>query len=304
MDRLAELEAFIAVAEARSFARAAAHLRVSPASVTTRIAQLEARLGVRLLNRTTRRVDLTEQGRGYMVHARAVLDAFAAAESSVKPSGRGIVGRVRIDAPASVGRAFIVPALARFRRAYPEISVELSLGDRGTVFRADGFDILLRVGHAPVSNAVVERLGDTRLLCFAAPAYLAEHGVPVTPADLHGHRCIVYSSTDASGDNCWQFLDRGKPCMVRPPASLIFNDGTAITEAALAGLGIARNLEMLVRPYVDGGQLVPVLEGLTPAALPVVLTSSIDRHALPYVAAAFAFMTREIDWGLSEPAAG
>lgn len=297
MDRLTAMEAFVAVAELGSFTRAAARMRMSAAMMTLHIARLEERLGVRLFNRTTRRVDLTEDGRNLLDRARAALHAFALAENALKP-GSGLTGRVRIDAPASVGHAFVVPALEAFHRLHPDIVIDLSLGDRGTVFRADGFDILLRVGEAPLSGWITVPLGKTRLVCLAAPDYLERQGTPATPEELNDHRCILYASVEAPGGSPWDFLQNGKRLRIRPPAAFTFNDGAAIMAMTRAGLGIAQNLEMLAHGELQSGQLQPVLEAWTAQALPVSLMSAQDRYALPYVRAAMDFLAERIDWRL------
>ena len=297
MDRLTAMEAFVAVAEMGSFTRAAARMRMSAAMMTLHIARLEERLGVRLFHRTTRRVDLTEDGRQLLDRARAALNAFNVAETAFRP-GAGLTGRVRIDAPASVGQAFIVPAIKDFHRLHPNIVVDLSLGDRGTVFRADGFDILVRVGEAPLSGWVTVTLGETRLLWLASPDYLAQHEAPVEPEDLNDHRCIVYASIEAPGGIPWAFMRNGKRSRIRPPAAFSFNDGSAIMAASRAGLGIAQNLEMLAKDDLRSGALVPVLEAWTAPPQPVVLMSARDRYALPHVRAVMDFLAERIDWGL------
>src|SRR6218665_4097403 len=140
LDRLTAMEAFVAVAEAGSFTRAASELRMSTPMVTLHVRRLEEHLCARLFNRSTRRGDLTVEGQHFLAYAHAALDAVATAERTLRPGG-GIVGRVRLDAPASMGQAFIVPALADFQRTHPHITLDLTLGDRGTALRTDGFDI-------------------------------------------------------------------------------------------------------------------------------------------------------------------
>ena len=297
MDRLTAMEAFVAVAELGSFSRAAARMRMSAAMMTLHVARMEEKLGVRLFNRTTRRVDLTEDGRQLLDHARAALHAFTLAENALKPGG-GLTGRVRIDAPASIGHAFIVPALESFHRLYPDIVVDLSLGDRGTVFRADGFDILLRVGEAPLSGWITVPLGTTRLVCLASPDYLGRHGTPATPEDLNEHRCILYASVEGAGGNPWSFTQNGRRVRIRPPAAFTFNDGAAIMATTCAGLGIAQNLEMLAHEELRTGRLRPLLQDWTTASLQVVLMSAKDRYALPYVRATMDFLAERMDWRL------
>jgi LysR family transcriptional regulator, regulator for bpeEF and oprC len=297
MDRLTAMEAFVAVAEMNSFTRAAARMRISTAMMTLHISRLEEHLGVRLFNRTTRRVDLTEDGRHLLGHARAALEAYSAAERALHP-GQGLAGRVRLDVPASVGHAFVVPALAEFHKQYPDIVLDLTLGDRGTFFRLDGFDIVLRIGDIPPSGWLSVPLGTTRLVHLASPDYAARHGLPRVAEDLNHHRCIVYASVEAPGGNPWTIALGDKPIRLRPPVAFSFNDGAAIMAAARAGLGIAQNLEMLARRDLEEGTLVPVLPELVSPPMPVVLMGGKDRLALPHVRAVLNFLTERIAWGL------
>jgi len=297
MDRLTSMEAFVAVGEAGSFTRAAVRMRLSTPMVTLHVRRLEEHLGVRLFNRSTRRVDLTEEGRQFLSYARATLDAYATAEMALRP-GAGIAGRVRLDVPASIGHSFIVPALGAFQRVNPRITLDLSLGDRGTFFRVDGFDLVIRTGEAPPSGWKTFLLGTTRLICVASPDYLERHGAPSGPDDLAEHRCILYASVEAPGGNPWQFGHQGKKIRVRPPAAFTFNDGAAILAAAREGLGIAQNLAMLAQEDLRAGRLVEILPDFIGSTLSVVLMGAPDRIALPHVQAALSFLTQRIDWNL------
>lgn len=297
MDRLTAMEAFVAVAETGSFTRAAARMRLSAAMMTVHISRLEERLGVRLFNRTTRRVDLTAEGRQLLDHARAVIESFSAAERSTRPGG-ALSGRVRLDVPASVGHAFIIPALTEFRQIHPDIVLDLTLGDRGTFFRVDGFDLVMRIGEAPLSGWQTHTLGTTRIISLAAPSYVRERGVPARPDDVAQHRCLLYASVEAPGGNAWTFLDNGKRIRIRPPASFTFNDGGAIMGAARAGLGIAHNLEMLARRDIAAGTLIPVLSEFVAPPLSVVLMAARARLQLPHVRAVRDFLAERIDWDL------
>ena len=297
MDRLTALEAFIAVAEENAFSRAATRMRISAAMMTLHISRLEERLGVRLFNRTTRRVDLTEDGRSLLAHARAVIEAYSATERALDPH-RGLSGRVRLDVPAAVGHAFVVPALAAFHERYPNIVLDLTLGDRGTIFRLDGFDIILRIGDIPPAGWLSVTIGKTRLIRLASPDYASRHGLPASSEEIHRHRCIVYASVEAPGGNPWTFSVGGRTLRLHPPAAFSFNDGAAIMAAARAGLGIAQNLEMLACRDLDEGKLLAVLPELASTSKPVVLMGAEDRLALPYVHAVLEFLTEQIDWGL------
>lgn len=300
MDRLTAMEAFVAVAEAGSFTRAGLKLRLSTPMVTLHIQRLEEHLAVRLFNRSTRRVDLTEEGRQFLSYARATLDAYAAAERALAP-GAGIAGRVRLDAPASMGHAFIMPALPEFHRIHPDITLDLSLGDRGTFFRVDSFDLVLRAGDPPLTGWQAHSLGSTRLICVASPAYVAKHGTPARPDDLEAHRCILYASVEEPGGNPWTMTAQARKVRVRPPTAFTFNDGAAILAAARAGLGIAQTLEMLALEDIRTGRLVQILPDQTQTRLSVVLMGAPDRIALPHVNAALTFLTDQVPWSLDPP---
>ncbi len=298
MDRLAAMQAFLAVAEMGSFTRAALRLCISTPMVTLHVRRLEEHLGARLFNRSTRRVSLTVEGRHYLGYAQAALDAVAAADMALRP-GAGMTGRVRVDAPASMGMAFIVPALAEFQRLHPGIILDLTLGDRGTFFRVDGFDLVIRAGEAPPTGWTTVTLGMTRLICLASPGYIARHGRPADADDLTRHRAIAYASVEAPGGNPWRLRQAGRSIGVRPQTAFTFNDGAAILSATLAGLGIGQTLEMLTHDHVDDGRLVPLLSEDNWPRLPVVLMGAPDRVALPHVQAALTFLTDRIDWRLA-----
>lgn len=295
MDRLTGLEVFAAIVDNGGFARAAQALRMSPAMVSTHLARLEARLGVPLLIRTTRRIELTQRGQQLLRETRHILAALTAAEDAAKGSTTP-AGHVRIDAPAAIGMAFIVPALKAFRLAYPQITLDLSLGDRGVIFRPDGFDIVVRVGDPPRTDAHVYKLSETRMVVVAAPAYLSANPAPQTPDDLAGHDCIIYSSVQSRDDHPWRFTADGVTRWVRPHEAIILNDGAAIQGAAAAGLGIAQTLEMLAAPDLASGRLVRLLDRWTQTPLPVYQFSPPDRQERLPVQAVRSFLATAINW--------
>ena len=295
MDRLTAMEAFVAVAETGSFTRAARHMRISTPMVTLHVRRLEEHLGATLFNWTTRRVDLTEDGRQLLAYARTALDAFAHAETALRQEN-GLTGRVRLDLPASIGQTFVVPALTEFHRMFPNITLDLSLGDRGTFFRTDGFDLVIRAGNVSTTGWRAVPLGTTRLICLASPDYIERHGRPMSPEDLNHHRCILYASVEAPGGDPWRFMHKGQKVRVRLRPAFTFNDGTAIMAATRAGLGISCNLEMLVRGDLRAGALVPILPEYNEAPLSVVLMSAQERSSLPHVRAVRDFLIQHIDW--------
>jgi DNA-binding transcriptional LysR family regulator len=295
MDRLTSLEVFCAVVDQGGFTRAAEHLSMSPAMVSTHLSRLEERLGVQLLIRTTRRLGLTQRGRQFLEEARHILSALAAAEAAA--SGGGLPsGRVRIDTPASLGINFLIPAIPEFRRQYPQIIIDLTLGDRGVIFRPDGFDIVIRVGEMPHSEGVVQKLGQTRLVQVASPAYLAAHPAPHTPEELAAHDGIIYASTQAQADKSWRLSAHGETRWLHPREAVTLNDGEALRDAALGGAGIAQTLEILVARELAEGRLVRVMPEWNQEPLPIYQLSPADRHERAAVQAARRFLAEAIDW--------
>jgi DNA-binding transcriptional LysR family regulator len=296
MDRLTGLEVLIAIVDDGGFSRAAARLNMSPAMVSTHLARLEERLGARLIDRSTRRFTLTQQGRRFVDDARAILAAVAEAEDGVRRGPAGPSGRVLIDAPGAVGLRFVVPALPAFRTRHPEVMIDLSVGDRGTVFRPDGFDLLIRVGESPEGMGEVVPLGVTRFVQVAAPEYLARRGAPATPDDLQRHDAIVYATVESPIGQRWRFSRDGQTRWLRPPGIATFNHGDAIAAAAVAGLGVAQTLEMLVAPEIASGRLVPILGEWNCEGVKVQLLIPQDRAKRPAVRAVADFLRDEVDW--------
>jgi len=294
-DRVTALEVFVAIVEQNGFARAARALHMSPAMVSTHMTRLEERLGVLLLKRTTRRVEPTQHGRQFLEEARHILSALAAAEAGLQSGGRP-AGIVRIDAPASLGITFIVPAIPAFRKAYPNIILNLSLGDRGTIFRADDFDIVVRVGEVPSTDAVTQKLGHTRFVQVAAPAYLARHPAPAAPEDLLRHSCLTYASSSVGEETRWRMHRNGETRWLRPHATLLLNDGQAMRDAAVLGIGIVQTLEMLVADALADGRLQRVLDEWNRNPVPVYQLSPHGRVERAAVQAVRRFLAEAIDW--------
>lgn len=300
MDRLRALEIFVEIVDRGGMSRAAESLGMSPTTVSSYLADLETRIGRRLLDRSTRRIDLTREGRRFLDDARHILDAFNAAEDFAQSAARTPRGRVRIDAPASVGHRYLLPALPRFRAHYPDIAVDLSLGDRASIFRPDGFDVLVRVGEGYLGEADVRLLGHTRFVHVASRSYLERRGTPETPQDLEAHDCITYSSVEQPGGRTWSFQRDGVTHRVRASSKLSFNDGAAMATAAAAGLGIARTLELLVADEVADSRLVSVLDGWSDQAIPIYAFAAVDRSKMPAIAASLDFL-ESLDWNRHYP---
>ncbi|MFY0991186.1 LysR family transcriptional regulator [Halomonas sp. C05BenzN] len=253
MNLLDAMTAFVRVAELGSYTRAAEALDLSRTRVSRQVMDLEEHLGVRLLQRTTRRLHLTEAGERYLARALGILQALEEAETEVGRGASEIRGRLRVNGPMSFGTRYLAPLVARFMVEHPALEVRLDLNDRRVDLLEEGYDLAIRIGSLPDSSLVARRLTRCRLLLCASPGYLAEHGEPCDLAELERHRCLRYRSGHSGTD--WQF--GGSDLSVRGP--LESNNGDVLTQAAEAGLGIVQQPSFLVTESVRSGRLVPIL---------------------------------------------
>ena len=259
MDRLKQIESFVAVATKGSLTAAANAEGVAPAVIGRRIDALEERLGVKLLVRTTRRITLTHEGSAFLEDSQRLLADLANAEASVSAGGVKASGHLRLTAPAGFGRRHVAPLVPRFVELHPEVSISLNLSDRVVDIVNEGIDCAVRVGDLPDSSLVSLRLADNRRLCVATPAYLSAHGTPQHPSDLNRHRCLTLSS-EASQTRGWAFLVDGETTYLRPPARLDCSDGQVLHDWCLAGLGVAWRSTWEVEGEIRAGQLVSLLD--------------------------------------------
>ena len=266
MDKLKQIETFVAVAGKGSLTAAARAEGVAPALIGRRLDALEARLGVKLLLRTTRRISLTHEGSAFLEDCQRLLTDLANAEASVSAGGVKASGHLRITAPAGFGRRHVAPLVPRFREVHPEVTISLNLSDRVVDVAAEGFDCAVRVGDLPDSSLVSVRLADNRRLCVATPQYLQRHGRPRTPADLARFDCLTLSS-DASQVRGWAFAvpregDPGQRDIVhlRPGGPLDCSDGQVLHQWCLAGYGIAWRSTWEVESDIAEGRLVTLLD--------------------------------------------
>lgn len=266
MDKLKQLETFVAVATRGSLTAAAKAEGVAPAIIGRRLDGLEARLGVKLMVRTTRRITLTHEGSAFLEDCQRLLVDLANAEASVSAGGVKASGHLRITAPAGFGRRHVAPLVPRFRELHPEVSISLNLSDRVVDVAAEAYDCAVRVGDLPDSSLVSVRLADNRRLCVAAPRYLQHRGTPQTPADLARFDCLTLSS-DASQTRGWAFAVPGAEdgdrelVHLRPGGPLDCSDGQVLHEWCLAGYGIAWRSMWEVEADIAAGRLVSVLDG-------------------------------------------
>jgi DNA-binding transcriptional LysR family regulator len=259
MDKLKQLESFVAVATKGTLTATALAEGVAPAVIGRRIDALEERLGVKLLVRTTRRITLTYEGAAFLEDCQRVLGELASAEAAVSAGGVRASGHLRITAPAGFGRRHVAPLVPAFLAEHPEVSVSLNLSDRVVDLVNEGYDCAIRVGDLPDSSLVSVRLADNRRLCVAAPAYLQRAGVPRHPADLARHACLTLSS-EASQTRGWAFRVDGQLTHLRPGGRLDCSDGQVLHGWCLAGLGIAWRSTWEVAADVAAGRLQVLLE--------------------------------------------
>jgi DNA-binding transcriptional LysR family regulator len=264
MDKLKQMEAFVAVALRASLTAAAKAAGLTPAVMGRRLDALEERLGVKLLVRTTRRISLTHEGSAFLEDCQRLLADMANAEASVSAGGVKASGHLRITAPAGFGRRHVAPLVPRFRELHPEVTISLNLGDRVVDLAGEGFDCAVRVGDMPDSTLVSVRLADNRRLCVATPKYLKQHGTPQHPSDLSRFDCLTLSS-DASQRRGWAFFlpaSEGGATQVtylKPGGPLDCSDGQVLHAWCLAGFGIAWRSTWEVESEIASGQLVELL---------------------------------------------
>ena len=259
MDRLKQIESFVAVAARGSLTAAAQAEGVAPSVVGRRIDALEERLGGKLLVRTTRRITLTHEGSAFLEDGQRLLADLANAEASVSAGGVKASGHLRVTAPAGVGRRHVAPLVPRFIALHPEVSVSLHLSDRVVDIVNEGFDCAVRVGDLADSNLVSVRLADNRRLCVATPGYLKRAGTPRHPGELSRHECLTLSS-EASQTRGWAFVVDGAPTHLRPSGRLDCSDGQVLHDWCLQGHGIAWRSTWEVAGDIAAGRLVSVLD--------------------------------------------
>jgi DNA-binding transcriptional LysR family regulator len=259
MDRLSDLEFFVQLVHQGSLAALARELGVTPPAVTTRLAQLEKRLGVRLLNRTTRRISVTHEGEMYLATGGRLLAELQELEQAISSSKAVPKGLLRVNATFGFGRRHIAPAVVEFARRYPEVEVQLELTDRSVNLADQAYDIGIWFGTIPDSRMVARRIVRNRRLLCASPEYLAKHGVPATPRDLQTHRCIVLRESDAAFGT-WHLSRGSKQETVKVRGTMSTNDGETGVVWALAGFGILMRSEWDIHADIAAGRLVPVLK--------------------------------------------
>ena len=301
MDRFRAIQTFARVVESGSFARAAERLGVSTSAVSRQVSDLEAHLEARLINRTTRRLSLTEAGQSFYERSVQLLADLEEAESSMRAAAVLPNGTLKLTCGVTFGERFIAPAIAEFAARHPQLVFDLDLSDRAMDLVEDGFDLAIRIGQVSQQGLVSRRLGWTQIVCCASPAYLERHGTPRTPEELATRECLSY--TLAALPNTWRFesgQDVNYDLQVAPRHRA--NSGRMLTGLAVANVGIVIEPDFIVSPEVRAGALVRLLSGYALPQRPIAAVYPSRRHLSAKVRTFVDFLAerfaREQPWKL------
>ena len=277
MDRLGAMQVFAQVVESGSFSRAAEHLGLSTSATSRQVADLEAHLHTRLLNRTTRRVSLTESGRAYYERAVQLLTDLEEAEQEAARAAVVPRGTIKLTTSVNFGVRQVAPAIAAFLARHAEVRFDVSLSDRIVDLVEEGLDLAIRIGATGSENLVARKLGETRLVPCASVAYLEARGAPRVPEDLARHNCFTYEYVTPR--NVWRFRDAaGNERPVRVSGNLHSNNGDLLAEVAAQGAGIVFEPAFIVGPEVRAGRLVPLLQDFVAPPMPIYAVYPSRKH--------------------------
>jgi LysR family transcriptional regulator, regulator for bpeEF and oprC len=272
------MQVFVRVVETGGFTRAADVMNMPKATVTTLVQNLESHLGVKLLNRTTRRVSVTPDGAAYYERCVRILTDVEETESVLARAKSTPHGRLRVDVSGAFGRRFLIPALPDFFARYPEIRLEVGCSDRQVDLIEEGVDCVVRAGEQPDSTLVARRLGMIEFMTCAAPGYLERYGAPKHPNDLAQHRFINYFSAKTGRFFEWEFTRNDERIVLNLTAHVAFNDAEALFVAGVSGLGVMQTGEVLAREAIKRGALVRILPDWQTNSLPLYVMYPQNRH--------------------------
>lgn len=267
MDRLEAMTTLLAVVDSGSLSAASRKLGTPLATISRRISELESHLKTRLLNRSSRRLTLTDPGEAYIQACRRILDQLDEAEHIASGEYRAPKGELTVTASMALGRRHVVPVAAAFLDTYPEVLVRLRLTDRVINLQEEHVDLAIRIGALPDSNMIARQIGSVRLVVCASPAYLASRGRPETPRDLAGHDCVSF--TGFSHSDTWSFAIAGTMVPVQVRSRLVVDAAEAVLDAGIAGAGIIRLFSYQIGDVVKAGALTTLLQNFEPPPLPV-----------------------------------
>jgi DNA-binding transcriptional LysR family regulator len=297
MNKLREIECFIAVAELGSFVKAADALNVSKAAVSRTVFELETRLGARLMQRTTRRLSLTEAGLLYLERCKQIVAALEDADQVISAGNTDPTGLLRINAPQTFGVLHMTRVWPCLLRRYPGIRLDITLSDRIVDIVEEGYDLAIRIAQLPSSSLVYRKLASTRILVCASPDYLARHGTPQHPEDLKDHMVLGYSYSPDKDE--WHFDGPAGAVSVKTNARMHANNGDTCTAAALGGIGITRQPTFMLSEHLRSGKLVQLLPDYHCKELGIYVVYPSRTHLPAKVRATIDFLVHafeEVNW--------
>lgn len=292
MDRTGEMLAFVRAVDCGGFSAAARELELTPSALSKLVSRLEDRLGVRLLSRTTRRLEMTTEGETFYLRAKSILAALDEAEAEVIEANASPSGLLRLYCGSSFGSHQLAPVLPRFLERYPDVNLELSISDQPPETLGENFDVVIRKGQLEDSSLIARRICDVERVICAAPAYLEKHGIPRTPDDLLNHNCLWITRLPAL--RRWPFTTRDGIRTINVNGNVAANYAGTVLQLALAGVGITRLTDVTVGEALRSGQLVPVLADCQHVEpIPLYALYSGGRHVAPKVRAMVDFLIEE-----------
>lgn len=278
MDRIDLFRTFTRVVECASFTRAADTLGMPRSSVSAAVIELEARVGARLLHRTTRKVSPTQDGAAFYERCLRLIADVEETEGLFRQTSVGPSGSLRIDVPGRIGRLIIAPALPEFLARHPQLDIELRVTDRAIDLVEESVDCVLRVGPLSDSGLIARKIGGLPLINVASPGYLSNHGTPATPDDLAAHLAVNYASPSTGRVEDWEWVDDGEVRMLPMRARVTVNSAEAYIACCLAGLGLIQIPAYDVKCHLDAGELVEVMPGHRAAPMPMTLLYPHRQH--------------------------
>lgn len=288
---------FVRVVEANSFRKAALSLGAPRSTVTMAVQRLEEHLGVRLIHRTTRSIKLSADGEAYYDRCRSIIADVEAAESGLRDGFSHVRGRLRVSMPAAIGRMLVIPSIDRFRHLHPDIELRIGMTDRLVDLVEEGIDCVIRTGELTDSSLISRKIGEYRWVICAAPSYLDRRGEPKAVEDLRNHQAVAYASPRDGRSSTWSLRDGGGETIAEVAPSIIVDETFALKDLALAGYGLVRISDFMIRDELRSGALREVLPHTAPAPVPIWLLYPSSRQLAPAVRA-FA------DWAQSTMADG
>ena len=286
MDKLRAITFFCRSVETGSFAAAAQSLDVVPSALSKVVSSLESVLGFKLMNRSTRRLSLTEEGQAYYEQCRQLLQELDEAEVRARQGGMRAQGTLRLGIHPAL-RALFLRSLGLYLDANPQVRVETVITNSATAVLDEGLDVVVRIGRLDDTSLVARPLGSAGFVVCAAPSYLSARGEPKQPEDLAAHRALVYRRRDEDPSTRWEFINGNERRVVEVPVFLVSRDGVGLADAAVGGCGIARPFEFAVRHLIAGGRLKPLLPGWSSERVPVNALLPRNPRGLPAKVRAF-----------------